>query len=117
MLIRTFLFGVVGLLALYFVGVPLFKLLKLWYYDITDPLESAQARHERARKEVAAAEIDKKTEQVYGKIYKTEDSSSDEDDVDWEQEAEVMYTHSSYEKAKEFAMQGEQWLQDEFRLK
>lgn len=77
MLIRTFLFGVVGLLALYFIGVPLFKLLKLWYYDLIDPLESAKARHERARKEAAAAEVDKETDKVYENMYK-EDGSSNE---------------------------------------
>lgn len=75
MLIRTFLFGIVGLLALYLVGVPLFKLLRLWIYELTDPLESAQARHERAQKEVAAAALDKKTEQVYEKMYQPGDYS------------------------------------------
>jgi len=77
MLIRTFLFGIVGILALYFIGVPLFKLLKLTYYDVIDPLESAKARNERARKEAAAAEVDKETDKVYENMYK-EDGSSDE---------------------------------------
>jgi len=78
MLIRTFLFGVVGLLALYFIGVPLFKLIKLYVYQIQDPLETAVARLERARKEAAAAQVDKETNQVYDNLYKDEEPSEEE---------------------------------------
>lgn len=78
MLIRTFLFGIVGLLALYFIGIPLFKLIKLYVYQLKDPVESAQARLERARKEAIAAELDKETNQVYENLYKDEEPLKEE---------------------------------------
>jgi hypothetical protein len=78
-MLKDILFTLVGLFALYFVGIPLFKLLNLWLYEVKDPLDSAQARLARARKEVAAAEVDKETEKVYQKMYQNEDESSSDE--------------------------------------
>lgn len=76
-MLKDILFAIVVLFALYFIGVPLYKLIKLYIYDIKDPLESAQARLERARKEAAAAVVDKETDQVYQNMYKEDDESSE----------------------------------------
>lgn len=81
MLLRTLLLGFAGIAALYFIGVPLWKLVKIYFYQIRDPLKLAQARHERARKESAAADLDKKTEQVYDKMYQDKAPSDETEET------------------------------------
>lgn len=76
MLLERLLLGlVVGAILIFLIGTPLFKLIKLYIYQVKDPVESAQARLERAHKERTAAELDKETVQLYEEMYKDEEPS------------------------------------------
>jgi hypothetical protein len=72
---RLLLILLVGAIAIFLIGIPLFKLIKLYIYQVKDPVESAQARLERARKESTAIKLDKETVQLYEKMYKDEEPS------------------------------------------
>lgn len=75
---RLLLALIAGAIIYFLIGKPLLKLIRICVYQVKDPLESAQTRLERARKEVAAAELDKQTSQVYENLYKEEEPSEEE---------------------------------------
>lgn len=55
--------------AVFFVGIPLVKLLKLMVPSKKDPVAEAKERLEAARKEAEAARLNKETEKVYSHLY------------------------------------------------
>ncbi len=59
------LFGI----TIFAIGIPAVKLLKLILPHKRDSLKEAQERLEVARKEAAAARLNKETEKVYEEIY------------------------------------------------
>lgn len=72
---RILLVLFVGAIAYFLIGKPLWKLIKLCVYQVKDPVESAQARLDRAHKERDAAELDKETVQLYEEMYKDDEPS------------------------------------------
>ena len=68
-------------IAVFFVGIPLIKLIKAIVPQKKDPLRDAQVRLELAQKEAQAARINKETEKLYQKMYQEvlEDDSSFEE--------------------------------------
>ncbi len=59
------LFGI----TIFAIGIPAVKLLRLMLPHKRDSLKEAQERLEVARKEAAAARLNKETEKVYSEIY------------------------------------------------
>lgn len=55
--------------AIFFVGIPLAKLVKLMIPVKKDPVAEAKVRLEVARKEAEAARLNKETEKVYSHLY------------------------------------------------
>lgn len=66
--------------SIFFIGIPLFKIVKLLIpKKDRNPLEEARNRLERARLESEAAQLNKETEKLYSKMY--EEALQHEDDV------------------------------------
>lgn len=55
--------------SLLFLGLPLFKLVRLLLPKKTDPVGEAQERLEVAKKEAEAARLNKEAEKVYSQLY------------------------------------------------
>jgi hypothetical protein len=81
MLFETLLIFVALGVAVFFVGIPLIKLVKALVPPKKDPLKEAQLRLELAHKEAAAARLNKETEKLYTKMYQEvlEDDTSQEE--------------------------------------
>jgi hypothetical protein len=62
------LFIAVGI-AIFFIGIPLIKLVKALIPPKRDPLQEAQQRLEIAHKEMEAARLNKEAEKLYQKMY------------------------------------------------
>jgi hypothetical protein len=66
--------------SIFFIGIPLFKIVKLLIPTRPkNPLAEAKDRLERARLESEAAHLNKETEKLYNKMY--EEALQDEDDA------------------------------------
>jgi hypothetical protein len=66
--------------SIFFIGIPLFKIVKLLIPTRPkNPLAEAKDRLERARLESEAANLNKETEKLYNKMY--EEALQDEDDA------------------------------------
>lgn len=55
--------------GVFFVGIPLIKIIKMLLPSRRDSLKEAQERLEIARKEAEAARLNKEAEKVYSEIY------------------------------------------------
>lgn len=55
--------------AIFFVGIPLAKLVKLMIPVTKDPVAEAKVRLEVAQKEIEAARLNKETEKIYSHLY------------------------------------------------
>jgi hypothetical protein len=66
----------------YFIGVPIWKLVKKLSPQKLDPISDAKERLELAKAELEAARLNKEAEKLYGKMYEEalqdDDSSVDE---------------------------------------
>lgn len=56
-------------LGIFFVGIPLIKLLKRLTPEKRNPLAEAKEKLEQAKLEVEAAKLNKEVEQVYSTLY------------------------------------------------
>lgn len=81
MLFETVLLVIAVGIAVFFIGIPLIKLVKVLIPPKKDPLVEAQQRLEIARKEAEAARLNKEAEKLYQKMYQEvlEDDSSFEE--------------------------------------
>lgn len=66
------------LTTVFMVGIPAWKMVRALFPKKTDSLEEAKVRLEVAKKEAAAARLNKETEKVYSEIY--EDILEEESD-------------------------------------
>lgn len=70
MLFEEVLFLISGAIAIFFIGIPSYKLIKsLIPTSKIDPLFEAKKRLEIAKKEVEASNLNKETEALYKKMY------------------------------------------------
>jgi hypothetical protein len=74
------LFIAVGI-AVFFIGIPLIRLVKALIPPKRDPLQEAQLRLEVAKKEAEAARLNKEAEKLYQRMYQEvlEDEASQEE--------------------------------------
>lgn len=79
MTFKLILFLLVLSVAIFTVGIPFIKLMRMLFPPKRDPLEEARVRLEVAKKEAQAARLNKETEKVYSEIYEDilEDEESD----------------------------------------
>jgi hypothetical protein len=80
MLLEDLLILLAGVSGVFFIGLPLWKLMRLAFPSKRDPLAEAKQRLEIARAEAEAAKLNKEAERVYNEIYQEvlEDQISDE---------------------------------------
>jgi hypothetical protein len=81
MLFESVLLFIAVSIAIFFIGIPLVKLVKTLIPPKRDPLQEAQQRLEIARKEAEAARLNKEAEKLYQKMYQEvlEDDTSQEE--------------------------------------
>lgn len=67
-------------LGVFFIGIPVWKLVKTLLPKKVDPLVDAKERLDIARKEVEAARLNKEAEKLYSELYDEalEDETSDD---------------------------------------
>lgn len=70
MLFEDILILLMGGSAVYFIGIPLFKIIKTISNAKRDPLKEAKERLEQAKLEAEAAKLNKEVETLYDNMYK-----------------------------------------------
>lgn len=55
--------------AVFFIGIPIYKFIRVVAPPKRNPLEEAKERLERARLEAEAAKLNKETEKLYNNLY------------------------------------------------
>jgi len=69
MLFEKVLYLVLLLMAIFMIGVPLTKLVKMMIPQKPDPLLQAREELERAQKEAEAARLKREAEKIYSSLY------------------------------------------------
>ena len=64
----------------YYIGIPIWKLVKKLSPQKVDPIGDAKERLELAKAEIEAARLNKEAEELYGKMY--EEALEDESSID-----------------------------------
>ena len=64
----------------YYIGIPIWKLVKKLSPQKIDPIGAAKERLELAKAEIEAARLNKEAEELYGKMY--EEALEDESSID-----------------------------------
>lgn len=79
MLFEQFLLLSAVVIVVFFIAIPLYKIIKQIIPVKKDPVKEAKIRLELAQKELEAAKIHKETEKLYTDLYKDvlEDNSSE----------------------------------------
>lgn len=79
MLFEDILLLLMGGAAIFFIGIPIYRFVKLVVPQKRNPLVEAKERLERARLEAEAARLNKEAEKLYEQIYK--ESLQDEENL------------------------------------
>jgi hypothetical protein len=58
-----------GAVSIFFIGIPLFRLVQKLIPEKRDPVKEARQRLEQARLEAEAARLNKETEKLYENLY------------------------------------------------
>jgi hypothetical protein len=80
MLFEQILILILFISAIYFIGIPVYKIAKQLAPVKKDPLAEAKVRLEVAKQEIEAAKLNKEAEQIYSKLYEevlVDDQESD----------------------------------------
>jgi hypothetical protein len=83
MLFEDILLLLLGSGAIYFIGIPLFQLVRRLFPSKTDSLADAKERLEQAKRDAAAADLNKQAEKIYDHLY---EDALHEDDMEEENE-------------------------------
>ena len=77
MLFEDIILALLGVSAIFFIGLPLSKLVRRLVPEKRNPLQEARERLEQARLEAEAARLNKEAEKMYENIY--EETLQDEE--------------------------------------
>lgn len=69
-------------LGIFFIGIPMFKILKALVPRKYDPLKEAKEKLELARKEAEAARLNKEAERLYEQMYN--EALEEQESIDYE---------------------------------